>query len=133
MNKELGDFLREQCKERGLSLRSLSIHSGLSPATVHNIVKREYMPTLYSLNRLADYLSIRRQYLWWLAGLLEDEDYNSNGEFDNPQLNFQFARVDKLPKPAKNLAINVIGTLISYLEICENGLIRTSEYKGETR
>lgn len=127
MNKELGDFLREQCKERGLSLRSLSINSGLSPATVHNIVKREYMPTLFSLNRLADYLSVRREYLWWLAGLLEDEDYNSNGEFDDPRLNFQFARIDKLPKPAKNLAINVIEAVIPYIEIYENGLIRTRE------
>lgn len=31
LNKQLGNFLRQQCQHKGLSLRSLSIRSGLSP------------------------------------------------------------------------------------------------------
>jgi hypothetical protein len=41
--------------------------AGLSPATVHGIINRKYQPSLYSLNRLADYLGVRREYLWQLA------------------------------------------------------------------
>lgn len=68
--------MRQQCQEKRLSLRSLSINSGLSPGTVHNIINRDYQPKLNSLNRLADYLGVRREYLWQLAGLLEDMDYS---------------------------------------------------------
>ena len=115
-DKELGDFLIQQCKQRGLSLRSLSVNSGLSPATVHNIIKRKYQPTLFSLNRLADYLGVKRQYLWQLAGLLEDMDYDDKTTFGDPQLRFHFARVDKLPKAARTLIISVIEAVIIYLE-----------------
>ena len=117
-NKELGEFLLEQCKQRGLSLRRLSIKSGLSPATVHNIINRKYQPTLFSLNRLADYLGIKRQYLWQLAGLLEDMDYDEV-RFSDPQLRFHFARVDKLPRAARNLIIGIIEAVIIFLETVE--------------
>jgi len=115
-DKELGDFLLEQCKERGLSLRSLSINSGLSAGTVHSIIKRNYQVTLFSLNRLADYLGVKRQYLWQLAGLLEDMDYNAQTTFDDPQLRFHFARVDKLPRAARNLIISLIEAVIIFLD-----------------
>ena len=114
-NEELAEFLRQQCKERRLSLRRLSINAGLSPGTVHNIIKREYQPTLFSLNRLADYLGIKREYLWQLAGLLEDMDYAPT-ILGDPQLRFQFARVDNLPRAAKNLIIALIEAVIIYLE-----------------
>ena len=114
--KELADFLTERCMERGLSLRRLSISSGLSPATVHNIIKREYQPTLFSLNRLADYLGVKREYLWQLAGLLEDMDYDAGTTFGDPQLRFHFARVDRLPRAARTLVIGIIEAIIIYLE-----------------
>ncbi len=115
-NKELGDFLLEQCKERGLSLRSLSINSDLSAGTVHSIIKRNYQATLFSLNRLADYLGVKRQYLWQLAGLLEDMDYDAKTTFGDPQLRFHFARVDKLPRAARNLIISLIEAAIIFLD-----------------
>ena len=114
-NKELAEFLRQQCKERGLSLRSLSMKSGLSPATVHNIIKRQYQPTLFSLNRLADYLGVKREYLWQLAGLLEDMDYTDT-TFSDPRLRFHFAQVDKLPEAGRNLIIRLIKAIIIFLE-----------------
>ncbi len=114
---ELVEFLLQICKERGLSLRSLSINAGLSPATVHNIIKREYEPTLFSLNRLADYLGVKRQYLWQLAGLLEDMDYDAETKFGDPRLRFHFAQADKLPEPAKNLIISIIVAIVAYLGI----------------
>jgi len=122
LNNELADFLRQQCKQKGLSLRRLSLNSGLSPGTVHNIIKRKYQPTLFSLNRLADYLSCKREYLWQLAGLLEDMDYDSETTFTDPRLRFHFARVDKLPRAARNLIISMIEALIVFLE---SGGIRT--------
>ena len=115
-NKELVEFLRQQCKKNGLSFRRLSMNSGLSPATVHNIIKREYQPTLFSLNRLADYLGVQRQYLWQLAGLLEDMDYDNETSFSDPQLRFHLARVDKLPRDARKLVISLIEAVIIFLE-----------------
>jgi len=115
-NKQLGDFLQQQCEQRGLSLRSLSIKSGLSPGTVHNIIKRKYQPALFSLNRLADYLGVKREYLWRLAGLLEDMDCDTETTFGDPQLRFYFARVDKLPKVARNLIISIIEAVIIFFE-----------------
>jgi len=116
-NKELGGFILERCKERGLSLRSLSINSGLSAGTVHSIIKRNYQPTLFSLNRLADHLGVKRQYLWQLAGLLEDMDYDAKTAFGDPQLRFHFARVDKLPIAARGLIISLIEAVIIFLDI----------------
>lgn len=113
--KELGEFLVEKCRDRGLSLRSLSIKSGLSASTVHNIINRKYQPTLFSLNRLADYLGVKREYLWQLAGLLEDRDYDDTTTFGDPQLKFQFAQIDKLPEPTRNLISTIMEDLVNYL------------------
>ena len=114
--KELAEFLLEICKERGLSLRRLSVSSCLSPATVHNIIKRGYQPTIFSLNRLADYLGVRREYLWQLAGLLKDMDYGSETKFIDPRLKFHFSRADKLPEEARNLVISVLGPIIDHFQ-----------------
>ena len=114
-NKELADFLREQCKERKLSLRKLSINAGLSPGTVHNIIQRKYQPTLFSLNRLADYLNLRRPYLWQLAGLLPDIEYDETS-FGDPQLKYHLTQVDKLPRADRKLIIYLIEAVIAYLE-----------------
>jgi len=114
--KELNDFLREKCKQKGISLRSLSLKSGLSAGTVHSIIKRKYQPTLFSLNRLADFLGVRREYLWQLAGLLEDIDYDAKTTFSDPQLRFHFIRIDKLPKVARNLIISLIEAVIIFLD-----------------
>ena len=113
---ELREFIAQRCQERGLSLRRLSVSSGLSPGTVHNIIKREYQPTLFSLNRLADYLDVKREYLWQLAGLLDDMDYGSETNFADPRLKFHFARADNLPEEDRNLIISVIAALIAQIE-----------------
>jgi len=113
--EELANFLLQQCKERRLSLRSLSMGAGLSPATVHCIIKRTCLPSLYSLNRLADYLGVKREYLWQLAGLVEDTDYGET-KLGDAQLRFHFNRVDKLPEDARNQVISVVDKLILFLE-----------------
>ena len=113
---ELAEFLQQQCKERNLSIRGLSINSGLSPATVHNIIKRKYQPTLFSLNQLADYLGVKRELLWQLAGLLGDMDYDAKTTFSDPQLRFHFARVDKMPRKARRLIISIIEAIVIFLE-----------------
>jgi len=114
--EELRDFLRKRCQERGLSLRSLSINAGLSHGTVHNIITRQYLPSIFSLNRLADYLGVKRQYLWQLAGLLTDMDYSEKTTLSDPQLRFQFAQADKLPEPAKKLLVDTMRALINYFQ-----------------
>ncbi len=113
--EELTEFLLQTCKKRGLSLRSLSINAGLSPGTVHSIIRRQYEPTLYSLNRLADYLGVKRQYLWQLSSLLEDMDYDDKTTFGDPRLRFHFARADKLPEAARNLIISMVEAVIAFV------------------
>lgn len=115
--KELAEFLLGTCKERGSSLRSLSIKAGLSPGAVHGIINREYEPTLYSLNRLADYLGVKRQYLWHLAGLIEDTDYAAATQLRDPRLRLHFAQIDKLPESARELIISIIAPIIAYIQI----------------
>ncbi|MBA7468785.1 hypothetical protein ES707_04038 [subsurface metagenome] len=117
--KELAEFLLGVRKEKALSLRRLSINAGLSPGAVHSIINREYEPTLYSLNRLADYLGVKRQYMWYLAGLLEDMDYAVATKVSDPRLKFHFAKADKLPDPARNLIISIVSAIITYFEIME--------------
>ena len=115
--EKLAGFLLDQCRQRRLSLRSLSINSGLSPATVHGIITRKYQPTLYSLNRLADHLGVRREYLWHLAGLLDDMDYDDETTFGgDPRLKFYFVRVGKLDKIGRNLVIRIIQAVIEVNE-----------------
>lgn len=60
--KELGYFLQEESRRRGISMRRLSINSGISPSAVHGIF-RTGRANLTSLNKLADYLGVNRQYL----------------------------------------------------------------------
>ena len=115
--EKLADFLLDQCRQKRLSLRSLSINSGLSPATVHGIITRNYQPTLYSLNRLADYLGVRREYLWHLAGLLDDMNYDAETSFGDPRLRFYFVRLGKLPKVTRNLVITIIQAIITHIEV----------------
>ena len=116
---QLGEFLLQQCKQRRISLRRLSINSGLSPATVHNIIKRQYQPTLYSLNKLADYLGVRREYLWQLAGLLEDMDYSDKAELSDSRLKFHFLQADKLPEPVRNLIVHIVRSIIDHFQTTE--------------
>jgi hypothetical protein len=97
-------------------LRALSVNAGLSPGTVHSIIRRRYEPTLYSLNRLADYLGVKRQYLWQLAKLLEDMDYDDKTTFGDPRLRFHFSRADKLPEAARNLVISMVEVIITFFE-----------------
>lgn len=123
-NKELADFLAQYCKERSLSYRRLSINAGLSPSTVHNIYKRKYRPNVSSLNALADYIGVKREYLWQLAGLLEDMDYSTETTFSDPQVRFHFAQVDKLPREKRNVILSVIEALIVNLK-SEDGKIPT--------
>lgn len=92
------------------------MNAGLSPGTVHNIIKRKYKPTVYSLNALADYLGVKREYLWQMAGLLEDMDYSTETTFSDPQVRFHFAQIDKLPREKRNVILSVIEALIVNLK-----------------
>jgi len=111
-NRQLGEFLVEACKSKGLSLRRLSLESGLSPGTVYSIINRKYQPTLYSLNRLADYLGAKREYLWQLAGLIEDFDVVPG----DTRLKSQLTRAQELPEDARDLLSGVTEQILKHYE-----------------
>jgi len=114
------------------------VNAGLSPGTVHNIVKGKHRPNVSSLNALADYLGVKREYLWQMAGLLEDMDYNTETTFGDPQVRFHFAQVDKLPRKKKNLILSVIEALMvnlmaedSFIEIEDATIPQIQESRSE--
>ncbi len=112
--QELADFLSKICKDKGLSLRSLSVNAGLSPGTVHSILNREHEPSLHSLNRLADYLGVKRQYLWKLAGLLDDNDLDENISCPDPRMSYLCDKFNLLSTPTKDLIIHIIEDVVNY-------------------
>jgi len=122
LNEELAGFLTRCCRDRKLSFRRLSVNAGLSPGTVHNIVKGKHRPNVSSLNALADYLGVKREYMWQMSGLLEDMDYNTETTFGDPQVRFHFAQVDRLPRNKRNLILSVIETLIVNLMATDSAI-----------
>jgi len=68
------------------------------------------------MNRVADYLGVRREYLWQIAGLLEDMEYRDEMQFTDPRLRFHLAQADKLSEPARNLIVDILKTTISYFQ-----------------
>jgi len=71
---------------------------------------------VYRIKLWADYLGVKRQYLWQLAGLLDDMDYDAETKFGAPQLRFHFAQADKLPEAARNLVISIIVAIVTCLK-----------------
>jgi transcriptional regulator with XRE-family HTH domain len=89
------------------------MNAGLSPGTIHNIVTNKNRPSVFSLNAIADYLGLKREYLWQLAGLFEDMDYSTEITFSDPQVKFYFVQVDKLPRKKRTMILSVIEVLIA--------------------
>jgi len=114
---QLQKYLLEMCKSRGLSLRRLSINSGLSPGTVYSIINRKYQPTLYSLNRLADYLGITREHMWQLAGLVEGGSIEGD-----MRMNSLLFRVQGLPEDARDHVVICIEQILALAERKSTGM-----------
>ena len=115
-NRELSEFLAAQCAQRKLSFRGLSMKAGLSPGTVHNIVAGKFKPNVKSLNSLADFLGLKREYVWQKAGLLEDMDYTDESTFSDPKVKYQYALVDKLPVKKRKIVLDVLEALVKSLD-----------------
>jgi hypothetical protein len=71
-------------------------------------------------SRLGAYLGVRSEYLWQLAGLLDDMDYGPDVPLTDPRLKFYFAKVDRLPENAKNLIINILKSVADYFQPPDN-------------
>lgn len=112
--KRLADFIYKTCKEKKLSLRSLSIKAGLSPGTVHSIIHRDYEPSLYSLNQLADFLGVKHQYMWYMAGLLDEDELEKDGLSADPRMQYYCEKVAKLPERTRELVLGIVADLVNY-------------------
>lgn len=76
---------------------------------------------MFSLNRLADYLGVKREYLWQLAGLIEDTDHDEEATLADPRLRLSFARLDKRPKRVRSLVISIIEAVIAFADSNQAG------------
>lgn len=79
----LGHWLQEELRARDLSLQSASTYSGVSIATISDIIRKNHVPRLETLFRLADYFDTPREQVVRLAAQMplepdrpsEDDDY----------------------------------------------------------
>ena len=112
--KRLAEYITKVCREKKLSLRSLSVNAGLSPGTVHSIIHRDYEPSLYSLNQLADFLGVKRQYLWYVAGLLEEDEVEAQSLASDPRLHYYCEKLSRMPDKTRDLVIGIVADIINY-------------------
>lgn len=69
---QFADWLNQQLEERHLSIRALARKAGISHTVVARMSNAEGTFTVQSLNAIADALSVPREKVQQLAGLLTD-------------------------------------------------------------
>jgi transcriptional regulator with XRE-family HTH domain len=91
----LSQWLQDELRRRDLSLQSASTYSGVSIATISDIIRKNHVPRLETLFRLADYFDTPREQVVRLAAQmpLEPGESNENEEFMVAELLEEFRKV----------------------------------------
>ena len=74
---DLSKWLTESIERRGLTLNATAVYSGVSAATLSEMINKDHIPRVELLFKLADYFDTPRNDVLMLAGYLEQEDENS--------------------------------------------------------
>lgn len=75
---DLGVWLENQIKQRGLTLNATAVYSGVSAATLSDMMNKDHVPKVELLFKLADYFETPRNRVLELAGYLESEPKKDN-------------------------------------------------------
>ena len=65
--KTLAQWLQYRIQTEGLTQQAVSVHAGVSPATVSQILNQDHIPRIEILFRLADYFHTPREQILRLA------------------------------------------------------------------
>jgi len=65
--KTLAQWLQHQLNDSGLTQAAVSVHAGVSPATVSQMLNQDHIPRIEILFRLADYFHTPREQILRLA------------------------------------------------------------------
>jgi len=74
---DLSKWLTESIERRGLTLNATAVYSGVSAATLSEMINKGHIPRVELLFKLADYFDTPRNDVLMLAGYLESEEENS--------------------------------------------------------
>jgi transcriptional regulator with XRE-family HTH domain len=97
----LGQWLQDELRRRDLSLQSASTYSGVSIATISDIIRKNHVPRLETLFRLADYFDTPREQVVRLAAQmpLESDESDGDDEIMVAELLEEFRKVPDAWKP----------------------------------
>ena len=81
--KTLAHWLQYQLRARGLTQTAVSVHAGVSPATISQMLNQDHIPRIETLFRLADYFDTPRDKILRIAARMpigddqppEENDY----------------------------------------------------------
>ena len=81
--KTLAHWLQNQLSARGLTQAAASVHAGVSPATISQMLTQDHIPRIETLFRLADYFDTPREQILRIAARMpigdeqpvEEDDY----------------------------------------------------------
>ena len=65
--KTLAHWLQNQLSARGLTQAAASVHAGVSPATISQMLTQDHIPRIETLFRLADYFDTPREQILRIA------------------------------------------------------------------
>lgn len=68
----LGKWLQAELLRRELTQGQVAVYSGVSQATISDIIKKEHIPRVDTLFRLADYFNVSRAFILRLAGHIDE-------------------------------------------------------------
>jgi transcriptional regulator with XRE-family HTH domain len=106
----LGRWLQEELRGRGLSLQVASTYSGVSIATISDIIRKGHVPRLETLFRLGDYFGTPREHVLRLAASmpLEPGEAGQEDDFLVAELLEEFRKV---PDEWKEVAVHHVRTV----------------------
>ena len=70
---DLGEWLSANIERRGLTLNATAVYSGVSSATLSEMINKGHIPRVELLFKLADYFDTPRNDILRMAGYLEPE------------------------------------------------------------
>ena len=80
--KTLAQWLQYQLRDRGLTQAAVSVHAGVSSATISHMLNQDHIPRIETLFRLADYFNTPREQILRIAARMpiggeppEESDY----------------------------------------------------------
>jgi len=79
---KLGDWLRKELRERGLTQNQVAVYANVGQATISDVLTKGHVPKVETLFRLADFFGVSREQVLRLAGHLPPAPAEPGAEED---------------------------------------------------